>query len=60
MSDDGKKKRRPKGQAALGDVVQTKKVVDLMLKQQHEDTRAKSARLRELRLAARQQDSQTP
>ncbi|TCM45530.1 hypothetical protein C8J36_1219 [Rhizobium sp. PP-F2F-G48] len=50
--DEKIKKRRPKGQAALGDVYETKRVVEDMLSAQSEERRLKTDRLRALRLAA--------
>ncbi|WP_170866107.1 hypothetical protein [Rhizobium sp. NFR03] len=49
MSEE-KRKRRPKGVAALGNVAQTKIAVEAMLKDEVEARKKKSERLRELRL----------
>lgn len=46
MDDKGESWRRPKGQAALGNVYETKKIVDELLTHQSQDRRAKSERLR--------------
>ncbi|MFP5077009.1 hypothetical protein ACLE20_06845 [Rhizobium sp. YIM 134829] len=51
MSEE-KKERRPRGQAALGDIDETKRVVETMLSHEEEQRRAKTERLRQLRLTA--------
>jgi hypothetical protein len=50
MDDKTEKKRRPKGQAALGDLHITKIVVDDLLLKQSEERKRKTERLRALRL----------
>lgn len=46
---DIKKKRRPKGQAAIGDIYQTKLVVTAMINDEADERRKKTERLRALR-----------
>jgi hypothetical protein len=48
---DIKKKRRPKGQAAIGDIHQTKVVVTAMISDEAEQRRKKTEWLRALRAA---------
>ena len=50
MDDKVERRRRPKGQAALGNVYETKKIVDEFLAHQSDERRAKTERLRALRL----------
>lgn len=46
------KKRRARGEAALGNIDDTKRIVETMISRQGEERRAKTERLRQLRLAA--------
>ena len=46
------KTRRPKGQAAIGDIHQTKVVVAAMIRDEAEERRKKTERLRALRNGA--------
>ena len=52
MIEEDKKKRRPRGPAAIGDIDETKRVFDEIISKEAEDRRAKTERLRQLRLAA--------
>lgn len=47
-----KRKRRPKGVAALGDIHQTKVVAEAMIRNEGDERRKKSERLRALRLSS--------
>lgn len=60
MEEKEQKKRRPKGQAALGDVIATKAIAEAMIAQEAEERRRKTVRLRELRLQRPDSATQEP
>lgn len=60
MEEKEQKKRRPKGQPALGDVIATKAVAEAMIAQEAEERRRKTERLRELRLQRSDSASREP
>jgi hypothetical protein len=49
------KKRRPKGQAALGNIDRTKAIATAMISDEAEERRKKTERLRALRAAPQQE-----
>lgn len=60
MSEHEPKKRRPRGQAAIGNIDETKRIFDMIISQEAEERRKKTKRLKQLRLAASASPSKAP